>query len=347
MLYYLNKDHKSELNEVKPTTLHQIGWLEDDLEKLIAQNIEKIVREDQLLVFHQQRKRQEEPDIMAIDKNGGLYIFELKRWKSKQENLLQVLRYGQKFGQYDYSSIEYLFQNYLLKYGKKQKVLQEAHKEYFELEDAIPKDEFNKEQKFIVVTSGVDRETKDAIDYWGKKGLPIKALPYQVYKTKYGKLLLEITSYSPEGDLFMDLADGLVVVNTNYTYMEDVWQEMLNEEKASAYYTRKAAVKGVSAKSPIALYHTGVGIIAIGKTKDTYRRKPFSGDPDEEYYLPCEFEYKVDPFKERDKAVKAREINDFLDASYRFRQTCFTLPEKCIDFVRKTFRQKITGDRSA
>ena len=51
-----------------------------------------------------ERKGKEEPDILALDKNGDLYIFELKRWGSDQENLLQVLRYGQLFaGVYCYS----------------------------------------------------------------------------------------------------------------------------------------------------------------------------------------------------------------------------------------------------
>ena len=49
-----------------------------------------------------ERTRQEEPDILAIDSNGDLYIFELKRWEGKQENLLQVLRYGQLFGNSTY-----------------------------------------------------------------------------------------------------------------------------------------------------------------------------------------------------------------------------------------------------
>lgn len=342
MLYHLDRENKDELAVVKTIALNDFGWLEKDLENLISQNIEKIVREDQLLVFYQERKYQEEPDIMALDQNGELHIFELKRWKSNQANLLQVLRYGQKFGQYDYDSLEDLFQNYLLKFEKGQKTLQEAHKSYFELEESLPKKGFNKEQKFIVITSGIDRETKDAIDYWNQKGLPIRALPYQVYKTDSG-LLFEITSYSPTGDYLMELPEGLTVVNTNFTYREDAWKDMINENKASAYYDRKTAVTGVPAKSSIALYHTGVGIIAFGKTLDTFRRKPYRDDPDAEYYLPCEFEFNVNPLKEPEKAVKAREINTHLNASYRFRQTCFTLPKESTDFVRNTLRKKVKG----
>lgn len=49
----------------------------------------------------QPRKWQEKPDLMALDREGNLYIFEIKVWESRNENLLQILRYGQLFGAAD------------------------------------------------------------------------------------------------------------------------------------------------------------------------------------------------------------------------------------------------------
>lgn len=57
----------------------------------------------------QSRQWQEEPDLMAIDENGDLWIFELKAWESRQSNLLQALRYGQKYGQYDYDDLDEIY----------------------------------------------------------------------------------------------------------------------------------------------------------------------------------------------------------------------------------------------
>ena len=51
----------------------------------------------------QSRRWQEEPDLMAVDKNGYLYIFELKAWESHPSNLLQVLRYAQLYGPSKYA----------------------------------------------------------------------------------------------------------------------------------------------------------------------------------------------------------------------------------------------------
>jgi hypothetical protein len=85
MLYYLSATDKSALTDVRPSTLQQLGWDEKDLENLVSKHIDRVVREDQLLVIHQERRYQEEPDILAIDRAGVLHIFELKRWKSSQE----------------------------------------------------------------------------------------------------------------------------------------------------------------------------------------------------------------------------------------------------------------------
>lgn len=79
MLFCLNREDKSTLSDVHSTTLDALGWLEQDLEHLVAQHIDRIVREDQLLVISQERKYQEEPDILAVDRSGALHIFELKR----------------------------------------------------------------------------------------------------------------------------------------------------------------------------------------------------------------------------------------------------------------------------
>jgi hypothetical protein len=341
VLFYLKEADKTALEPVRPTTLADLKWLEKDLEQLVARHIDRVVREDQLLVIHQERRYQEEPDILALDRTGALYIFELKRWISSPENLLQVLRYGQIFGQYDYVALDHLFQSYRLQAGSPaRKPLVEAHHEYFELDGPLPLSAFNHRQMFVIVTDGLDRATREAIGYWGRQGLPVAALTYHVYRTAGGDVLLEVRPYGPEPDAFDELPDGLVTVNTNVTYMPEAWRDMLTNQKASAYYDRKTAVCGIRKGSPIALYHTGVGIIALGRTTDTFRRAPCGNDPDEEYYIPCEFDIVVDPEREPHKAVTAREVNEFLGASHRFRLTTYTLPPDAVNFVRRRLREK-------
>ncbi|QMU62874.1 MAG: hypothetical protein GKR88_00370 [Flavobacteriaceae bacterium] len=108
MIFNLNRK-QYEINRRKGLKLFDIGWKEEDFQKMIYENLEVLLPEDELLLIMQSRRWQEEPDLMAIDKNGELYIFELKSWESLDVNLLQVMRYGQIYGQYQYDDLNELF----------------------------------------------------------------------------------------------------------------------------------------------------------------------------------------------------------------------------------------------
>jgi RecB family endonuclease NucS len=125
------------------------------LENLIAINIESVISEDSLMTIFQERKSKEEPDILALDRKGDMSILELKRWESDPENLLQVLRYGQIFGQYNYEMLNNLFRKH-----KKDSLVEllEEHKKYFDLrrEEELRENEINRKQHFLIITDGTD-----------------------------------------------------------------------------------------------------------------------------------------------------------------------------------------------
>jgi hypothetical protein len=227
--------------------------------------------------------------------------------------------------------------------------LRTAHAKYFEKEALIP-DHFNRQQRFVVMTNGLDRATREAIAYWSTHGLPVRALNYRVYEVG-GELLLEIEAYGPERDTIDDeagqlaVSSTLTVVNTNITYRADAYKAMLRDQKASAYYERKHGIDGIARGSAIALYHTGVGVVAIGKTTGEFQRSAVDNDPDEEHYVPCKFKYVVDPVTEQQKAVPAWAINQHLKASHRFRQTVYSLPEQAIAFIEEQFKSNSAGQK--
>lgn len=159
MLYSIEKKTAQEEPAMKPvplSTLARAGWVEKDLENILAQRIDCVIRGDQLMVISQETRFQEEADILALDDKGTLYIFELKRWQGEQANLLQVIRYGQIFGQYRYTDLEDLFRKYI---GEPTASLDEDHAQHFELAEKLKRDSFNTTQRFVVVTAGVDIET--------------------------------------------------------------------------------------------------------------------------------------------------------------------------------------------
>lgn len=112
MLFYLNNKKRTDITPATHKTFESIGWKEVDLENLIAKNMAKLIPQNQLMVLFQERQWQEEADIYALDKKGDLYIFELKRWESQKEHILQVLRYGQIYGQYSYEQLQEMLQKY-------------------------------------------------------------------------------------------------------------------------------------------------------------------------------------------------------------------------------------------
>lgn len=341
MLYHINKNDDSNSLELKPVNLSNLseaGWKEKDLEDVLAKKIEYVIRSDQLMVIFQERQFQEEADILAIDEDGTLYIFELKRWQGDKSNLLQVIRYGQKFGQFKYQDLERLYQSYI---NDPSVSLRKSHAVLFDLEEGaiLSPSDFNQKQRFIVVTAGVDLDTLEAIRYWQNNGLPIEALTYHVYEFG-GEFVIEFHSYSPDPDDYASLLSNNFVVNTNVTYLKSAYQEMLSQEKAAAYYGRKNAVDGIKAGDRVFLYHTGVGVCAMGGAIDHPREADYGEDAGEEHFVRLEMKYKADPVTEKEKCVTASEINRAISGSYRFRQTAFGISSEMADEIESLLKEK-------
>ncbi|MBQ4247652.1 MAG: hypothetical protein II703_03575, partial [Ruminococcus sp.] len=88
MLYKLKDENNVKSYEmVKQTTLEKLDWYEKDLENIISDNIEDFINSEELMTIFTERQGQKAPDIMALDKNGDLYILELKRVEGKDKTL--------------------------------------------------------------------------------------------------------------------------------------------------------------------------------------------------------------------------------------------------------------------
>lgn len=335
MLFELpeSKEGKKGLESIKVSSLNDAGWKEKDLENLLTNNITRLVREEYLMPISQERPMQEEPDILALDKDGILHIFELKRAKSEPKHLLQVMRYGQRFGVYDYEQLNKKYQNF--EKGS-EKDLQEAHKEYFGLEEKLPKKEFNKNQKFIVVTNGLDRETLRSIIHWREKGLPIDPLTYNIYNVG-NHFLLDFNPYGGQEDEYSIAETRNHIVNTNVTHRPEAYKDMLAQNKASAYGSRVTAVDSIKKGDRVFLYHTGVGICAVGRAKANVK----STSDNDEHYVKCTFRKNIDPVKNSNNTLSAQEINEALGTRWSFRNTRFsTISDEEADKIEKMFLTK-------
>lgn len=320
MLYQLNQTTPSQSPRQPILNPNDLGLTEKQIEEFVASHLNELIPEDQLMLIGQERKRQEEADLLALDRNGTLYIFELKKWISSTENLLQVLRYGQIFGRYSYQEL----QDLAVRNQKLQGTLQEGHRRHFGLVEPLPESKFNIDQVFILITNGADHDTLDAISYWSQKGICIDSITYKLYRIN-DKPYIYFDVYNPAGEVILEENAGNYVVNTNLTYMPDAWRDMLSKSKAAAYYDRKYAVAGIPKGSTIYLYHTGTGIIAKGRSTAVCQHISYANDPDAEYYVPLHLDWQLDDPASWGNAVKAWEVNQKLGSGHRFRQTAFTI----------------------
>lgn len=340
MLYELNLQALSHSKRVIIERPDSLGITEKHVEEFLASHLVELIPEEQLMLIAQERQFQEEADILALDRKGVLFIFELKRWQSSAENLLQVMRYGQKFGRYAYQQLEALVRSS----QKLDGTLRDRHQAYFGLDAPLEEERFNQEQRFVVVTNGVDQDTLEAIQYWARMGVKIDSLTYKLYRVG-GVPHIQFDTYNPELDLVLEANPGIFVVNTNATYMDHAWRDMLGDGKrgkAAAYYDRKNAVQRIAKGSTVFLYHTGVGVIACGKATGGVQVTSHQGNAGEEFFVPLEFDWALrDPDAWSEQAPRAHEINAEIQSSNRFRQTVFNATPEMRDAIQRLRQQKV------
>ena len=294
--------------------LADFGLDERGLQDILFRSLDRLIPEDELLLVMQSRRWQEEPDIMALGADGSLFIFELKTWESRSENILQVLRYGQIYGQYSYQQLDALFRSFMVM----DRSLRETHHGTFDVE--LTEEEYNRRQVFVVMTNGLDHETREAVQYWRRRRLDIRPWVYRVYKDTGGEMLLEISPFATRDNPYDDIEEGFCIVNTNYGNNPRDHEMMLKEHCASAFYSPwKEKIGRISKGDVVFLYQSRVGIVAVGVATGNLRKRPYEEHPDEDFSMPlAKFEALLKP-------MPAWEIKQLCGVDYRFMSTLFSI----------------------
>jgi len=321
----LSVNTKSRYAEKKRTErLQAFGLDERGLQDILFKTLDRLFPDDELILLMQSRCWQEEPDLMAIDQNGHLHIFELKAWESETTNLLQVLRYGQMFGDSKYSDLDALYQ----KATNPSQSLKAAHAAKFEVD--LAEDRFNSKQVFIVMTNGLDYQTREAIKYWRSCGLDVRPWVYRVYPGQSDEMLLEISPFRVRDNPYEDLAEGYYILNTNISNNQDDHDDMLKNGKAAAYLAPwKFKIARLAKGDVIFLYQSGTGIVALGEADGKLVKRPYNGVPDEEYCMKLQRFQKVNP------PLTAAEIKKISGVNYVFMGTMFGLDAESGKAIRK------------
>lgn len=316
MLLRVDTDGRSA-ERVPSETLKDFGLEERDLQNILFNSLDRLIADDELILVSQSRRGREEPDLLALDADGKLYIFELKAWESRSENLLQALRYGQIFGSHRYADLTRLYE----KEPGSTKSLKETHEAKFASE--LKEQEYNQDQVFVVMTNGLDVATREAIKYWRFRGLDVRPWIYRVYRDGSGGMLLELTPFRVEDDPYEDVAAGFYVLNTNVSHNVRDDQDMLEGQKAAAFFNPwKHKIERLSKRDVVFLYRSGAGIVAVGVATGDLEKRPYQGNPE---HMDEEYSMSLNSFKHVKPAVSAAEIKEVTGVNHRFMQTMFSL----------------------
>lgn len=293
MLYKLT-DGNRKLEPVRYLNLADLGQVEKDLEDLLAKNLlDVLFEESPLMPFFQERKRQAEADLYAIDSSGDLFIFELKRIAAGSDAALQVLRYAQEAGTWTFNTLQDKYRKYCKRPSAD---LAEDHRNAFALGSALGPQEFNSRQRLFVIGSSADEKLRSAVDYWKRQGLAVDFLPYRIYELK-GEQYFEF--FSPPYDHHLNpSAPKGVLFDTNRSYNEDALWEMMEKKRVAAYGEATGVVDLLNLGDIVFYYHRGVGVVAAARVTDRAR----NDGPKQRY---CEVEFLTPvPTREQDELKK-------------------------------------------
>lgn len=311
------------LYKYENNTLEKLGYYsysyfkgkEKDLENLLAENLNNLYMEDaQLMPIFQERQRQEEPDLLAVDKNGNLVVFELKRGEVKGDTTIQVMRYTQNYGQKSYFELNKIYKKYNLT-GLE---LKNAHKEAFGLDKALDESEFNKKQKMVIVGNSLDISLINAVEYWKNKKLDIDFLPYRFYKINK-EIYFEF--FAKPYDYHLNVLDKKgIIFDTCCSYYENAVWDMFKDKKISAYNSASKFIKSFNKGDYVFYYHKGWGIIGAGIIKSS-QPKEISSNKGRELYHTVELLTPVIANENEIKYILPSEICELLGKNFYWAST--------------------------
>jgi hypothetical protein len=314
-------------------SLSDYGVAERDFQAILFESLEELLPDDELLLIMQSLQGGEHPDLVALDREGRLWLFEMKAGEGRQENLLQVLRYGQIFGQYDYDRLERLHSAH--RPGEPR--LAEAHANKFDVQLDLAA--FNSRQVFVTLTNGLDDRTRAAINYWNTQGLEVRPWLYLIYDAPGDDFDVELTPFRVERDNpSQDLASSYYLLNTNYGNDPTDDESMLADGKAAAFFDPwKRKIERLNRGDTVFLYRSGVGVVAFGTVAGDLEMHAYQAHPE---YEDEDYSRKLAGFTVLARPVPAAELRAIVSGSLSFRQTMVAIASEDGQAIATSLRSR-------
>ena len=193
-LYRIDKER---LTAVERTTFADQGLRERrDLQSLLKDHIEVIAPEtlivaEELSDWEESRRR---IDLLGIDKEANLVVFELKRTEDGGHMELQAIRYAAMISGMTFEKLVSDYEDYL----KKNNIDQDATESLLEFLDwSEPQAElFGKEVRIVLASGEFSKELTTSVMWLNDCGLDIRCVRMQPYASE-GQILMDVQTVIP------------------------------------------------------------------------------------------------------------------------------------------------------
>lgn len=321
MLYKLitSEEGGKKIEPIPFLDFAQLGKIEKDLEVLLASHLQDFLFEGAgLMPIFQERPMQAEADLYALNHNGDLLIFELKRGFAGVDAMLQILRYAQDAGQWKYEKLQDKYRTFC---SDPTVDLSDAHKKAFDLKRQLVPSEFNTNQQLIIIGNAANDDLIHAVDYWKRRGLSVDFLPYRIY-TISGQDYFEFFALPYDSHLNPASIKGVLFdTNLSYDYLSQeggygCLRDMLTKKRVSAYGDRKEAVWCFQPGDYVFYSHVGWGVVGAAKVKGRNIKKVGHDEYDEEWYWDVDLLTPIPPDFSKIPAMSFYQVTSLLEKSF-------------------------------
>ena len=321
MLYKLGSTNGT-FDRLEPVAFKDFSDFENkekDLENLIAENILEVLYEQPgLMPIFQEREGEPVGDIYALNEQGELVIFELKRNTATRDAIQQALRYAQDAGQWSYSTLEEKYRIFRKALSRPDDTsdLTEAHREAFGLEHPLEAREINAKQHLLVIGSAADDSLIDAVDYWKRQGVSIGFLPYRIYEFGENQYF-EFFALPYDRHSNPRKRKG-VLFDTNERWNSEAIWYMMENQRVAAFEDAAHYVERINPDDIVFFSHRGKGVVAAAKIKKGAIQRD---DPKNASYRDVEF---ITPIPQRGINIRAmlpRRVSEITGKSFYWPKT--------------------------
>jgi len=155
-------------------------------ERLVRAESAKVGDVELLYISHQKDTGQGGRfDILGVDDQGDMVIVELKKGAAKREVIAQALEYASKIRQAEYEYFQDRYANFIRDEHDSElsQSLNEAHAQHFDLDEPLEPDEFNDDQRLIIIASDM-QDNEDLLrmaDFLREHDIDVVPIEYSWY----------------------------------------------------------------------------------------------------------------------------------------------------------------------